>query len=45
MAHMSHLIALTYLRFVSVLFGAGMIGCLVVLGMTFYEDVKTVLGV
>jgi len=26
------------------LFGAGMLGCLVVLVMTFYEDVKTILG-
>ena len=42
---MAHLIALTYLRFVSALFGVGLSGCLVVLGMTFYEDVKTILGV
>lgn len=44
MSHLFHLVAATYLDFVSALFGIGMIGCLAVLLMTFYEDVKTVFG-
>ena len=44
MSHLFHLVAATYLDFVSALFGIGMIGCLAVLLMTFYEDVTTVLG-
>lgn len=45
MSHISHLFAVSYLDFVSTLFGIGMIGCFAVLVMTFYEDMKTILGI
>ena len=44
MSHLLHLVAATYLDFVATMFGIGMIGCLAVLLMTFFEDVKTIFG-
>jgi hypothetical protein len=44
MIHFAHFAAVSYLDFVSALFGIGMIGCFFVLVMTFYEDMKTILG-
>jgi len=44
MNHVVQILIAFYLRFVSYLFGAGMVGCSAVLILTFWEDVKTIAG-
>lgn len=44
MQHLGHLLAAGFLDSLSFLFAVGAAGCMVVLVMTFWEDLKTVTG-
>jgi len=44
MHHLFQIVIAFYLRFVSYLFGVGMVGCGGVLILTFWEDLKTIAG-